>query len=82
MSTESFWEAEEEQLAHEAKERAVIKQLYLSEDTIERTVELRVDRLDCSFMRGFLTQQQYESSTREISAWAETMYKLIPKQVL
>lgn len=82
MNTESFWEAEEEQLAQEARERADIKQLHLSEDTIERTVELRVDRLDCSFMRGFLTQEQYDSSTREISAWAESMYKLIPKQDL
>lgn len=57
-------------------------QLHLSEDTIERTVELRIDRLDCSFLKGFLTQEQYNSYMQEINIWAEEMYQLIPKPIL
>ena len=57
-------------------------QLHFSEETIERTVELRIDRLDCSFMKELLTQEQYETNMQEIKAWANDMYDLIPKQSL
>lgn len=52
----------------------------ISEDAIERAVELKIDRLDCSFTKGVLTQEQYELSMREINVWAEEMYRQIFKQ--
>lgn len=57
----------------------ITSSLTISEDAIERAVEFKIDRLDCSFMKGVLTQEQYESSMQEINVWAEEMYRQISK---
>lgn len=56
--------------------------LPLTEDSIERRVELQMDRVDDHYMKDLLTTEQYQQRIQEINAWAEEMYDLISKQML
>ena len=42
----------------------------MTEEQIERRVELRVDELDRAFLKGLLTQKQYDAGIRGIDIWA------------
>lgn len=44
----------------------------LSPESIERTAEARMDRLDRRFMRGLLTEQEYEAAVRDLDRWVRT----------
>lgn len=46
----------------------------LTEDQIERHVERMIDRLDVRFVRGALTQAEYDLRMRAIDDWAQREY--------
>lgn len=46
----------------------------MTEHEIELKVERMVDRLDARFMRGDMTQAEYDAKMREINQWAEEEY--------
>ena len=46
----------------------------MSEDQIERAVERRVDAIDARFMRGEMTQAEYNAAMREVDAWADAQH--------
>lgn len=52
----------------------------MTEDQIERHVELQVDRLDRRFLSSPMTQSQYDSAMREIRAWADVRLTLLSRQ--
>ena len=43
----------------------------MTEDEIERRVEKMTDHLDRLFMRGSMTQRDYEAAMRDLALWAE-----------
>ena len=42
----------------------------MTEEQIERRAESRVDELDRAFLKGLLTQEQYNAGIRGIDVWA------------
>lgn len=47
----------------------------MTEDQIENTVARRIDRVDAAFMRGDMTQEQYDSAIADIDNWASMEYR-------
>jgi len=43
----------------------------MTEDQIERRVELMTDAVDARYMAGRLTETDYQRELREIDRWAE-----------
>ena len=43
----------------------------MTEETIERAVEIWFDRLDKQLMSGGLSQEQYDAEAKRIHAWSE-----------
>ena len=48
----------------------------MTEDQIERIVELRFDRLDQEYTTTAMTRETYERKCREIDEWADRQYAL------
>jgi len=46
----------------------------MTEDQIERIVELRTDRIDAAYMADRLTTEEYNEAMRELAQWAERRY--------
>jgi hypothetical protein len=46
----------------------------MTEDQIERKVESMFNVLDAKLMRGEITQQVYDKSSKDIGAWADHPY--------
>ena len=46
-----------------------------AEADIEYEVEKRIDRLDKQYMKGVISQEQYESLAKVINEWADSMYE-------
>ena len=46
----------------------------MTEDQIERIVELRTDRIDAAYMADQLTTEEYNQAMRELAEWAERRY--------
>jgi hypothetical protein len=46
----------------------------MTEDQIERKVQLYFDRIDAKLMRGDISQQSYDMLAKEINVWAEGQY--------
>lgn len=46
----------------------------MTEDSIERVVARKFDRLDSWLLTGRITQETYDEMAREIHGWAETKY--------
>lgn len=44
----------------------------LTAESIERTAEARMDRLDRRFMRGLMTGPEYEAAVQELDRWVKT----------
>ena len=47
----------------------------LTEDQIERKVELAIDRLDRHLLSNQITQEQYDRDMVSIDKWAEQQYQ-------
>jgi uncharacterized membrane protein len=47
----------------------------MTEDQIERKVERTTDFIDAQFMAGKLTQDEYDRKMRELSRWADSLYR-------
>lgn len=47
----------------------------LTEDQIERHIELRMDRLDRKFMNSEMTQEEYDKRVKELDAWADQQFR-------
>lgn len=47
----------------------------MTEDQIERAVERKTDALDAAFLRGSLTQAEYDLECKRIADWAELQYR-------
>jgi hypothetical protein len=47
----------------------------LTEDQIERKVELAIDRLDRHLLSNQITQEQYDRDIVSIDKWAEQQYQ-------
>ena len=43
----------------------------MTEDEIERRVEKMTDHLDRLFMRGSMTQREYDEAMRDLALWAD-----------
>ena len=43
----------------------------MNEDQIELYVERQTDRIDRAYLRGELTDEQYEQRMRELAQWAD-----------
>jgi hypothetical protein len=50
----------------------------MTEDQIERVVELFADRTDARFMAGKMTQAEYDAANRKVAAWADEQYRKPP----
>jgi hypothetical protein len=55
---------------------------YNSEQEIEIVAERRMDILDRSYMRGELTDKEYNELVRELEAWADDEYRKLPSREL
>lgn len=51
--------------------------MILTENSIERAVERKMDTLDKVFMAGRITQTEYEACVRAIDAHAKEEYRLL-----
>lgn len=49
----------------------------LNEESIERTVERRIDRLDALFMAGKIHQLEYDIRMKAIREWADKEWDAI-----
>lgn len=49
----------------------------MSEDQIERMVEHKMDRLDKAYMRGNISEDDYNRKIAEIDAEAERLYRML-----
>ncbi len=49
----------------------------MSEHEIERRVEFAVDRLDKRYLRGELSQREYDRETAKLDQWAQAQYDRI-----
>jgi hypothetical protein len=47
----------------------------MTEDKIERIVELEMDKLDQQLTKGILTNEEYEDEVRELDNWARDEYR-------
>ena len=47
----------------------------LTEDQIERKVELAIDRLDRHLLSNQITQEQYDRDLLSLDRWAEQQYQ-------
>jgi hypothetical protein len=47
----------------------------LTEDQIERKVELAIDRLDRHLLSNQITQEQYDRDLLSLDKWAEQQYQ-------
>jgi hypothetical protein len=45
----------------------------MTEDQIERSVELKTNAADNALMSGRMTQAEYDAHMREITRWADNM---------
>ena len=43
----------------------------MNEEQIERRVEISTDAIDRKFLRGEMTQAEYDGAMRELSRWAD-----------
>jgi hypothetical protein len=48
----------------------------MTEEQVERRVELRTDALDKAFMEGLLNQMEYDAGIRGIDLWAERAFRV------
>jgi hypothetical protein len=48
----------------------------MTEEQIERTVELKTDHIDNDYMTGKLTSQEYRAAMDELDRWADSRYKM------
>jgi uncharacterized membrane protein len=46
-----------------------------TEELIERAVERKIDSLDRRYMKGEITNEEYETLTKEIYNWCDEEYK-------
>jgi len=44
----------------------------MTEDMIERAVEIKIDQLDRLFLRGGYTQAEYDAAIKAVDDWAKT----------
>jgi hypothetical protein len=51
----------------------------LTEEQIERRVELATNRLDRSLMQSHIDQAAYDSEMKRLSKWAESQLKKVAK---
>ena len=49
----------------------------LNEEDIERTVEVRIDRVDSQYGKGLMSTEQYERACKEIYDWADAQYGVL-----
>lgn len=47
----------------------------ITEDSFERMIEKRIDAADALLMAGKVSQADYDARMRQISTWADDMYK-------
>jgi len=50
----------------------------MTEDQIERRVEMIMDALDARLMSGSLSQSDYDQEVKRLRAWAEQQYQKSP----
>lgn len=46
----------------------------MTEEQIERMVEIRTDAADRALMNGTLTQAEYDARMKELNRWADDQY--------
>lgn len=46
----------------------------MSEEEIELIIERRIDKLDDAYMKGRLTEKQYEEAMQELLSWEAQQY--------
>lgn len=46
----------------------------MTEDQIENAVSRRTDGIDARYMRGALTEAEYQAEMKALNAWAEAQY--------
>ena len=46
----------------------------MTEDQIERRIEMMTDHLDRMFMDGMFSQRYYDKAMRDLDEWAEAQY--------
>jgi hypothetical protein len=49
----------------------------MTEEQIERQVEIRMDRLDRQLMNGGLSQNSYDMAVEDLDKWASVQYHAI-----
>jgi len=52
----------------------------MTEEQIERRVEMRVDLLDSLLMSGRLTQAEYDDEMKRLHDWAENQYRILSRE--
>jgi hypothetical protein len=55
---------------------------YSTEQQIEVVAERRMDVLDRAFMRGDLTEREYNLCIAELESWADDEYRKLPSREL
>jgi phosphopantetheine adenylyltransferase len=48
----------------------------MTEQQIEVMAERKIDRLDALFLRGAITEQQYNAALKQIRQWADEQYRV------
>lgn len=52
------------------------------EESIERAIERKIDRLDEEFIGGMISEAEYESSMKNINKWGEKEYVKRTSEIL
>ena len=52
----------------------------MTEEQIERRVEMRVDLLDSLLMSGVLTWAEYNKEMKRLNDWAEEQYRILSRE--
>lgn len=53
----------------------------MTEDQIERRVEMIMDSLDARLMSGSLSQSEYDQEVKRLNDWAEEQYRILSREV-